>query len=68
MRENLMTTREAAKFLRLNPITVQTKARNNALPALRIGNRWRFKQEDLEGYLNNAQPATPAKAIVEGEL
>jgi molybdate transport system regulatory protein len=49
-----MTVAEAAHLLQLNPKRVQALARAGRLPAARIGRKWLFRREDLEGMLGRA--------------
>lgn len=48
--ERLLTPREAAAYLRLNPRTVTRLAREGKLPAVRVGKRWRFRADALDGW------------------
>jgi len=45
--EPLMTPQEAAAFLRIHQKTAIRLAREDELPALRIGKHWRFRSADL---------------------
>jgi PTS system nitrogen regulatory IIA component len=56
----LLTPREAAEFLRLNPRTVTRLAREGRLPGVRIGKRWRFQPEALAGWSKGRGEAAPA--------
>ncbi len=53
----LLTPKEAAAFLRLNPRTVTRLARVGTLPAIRIGRRWRFRPEALEYWTTTREVA-----------
>ncbi|MCR4406742.1 MAG: helix-turn-helix domain-containing protein [Anaerolineae bacterium] len=56
--ETLLNVQEVAEFLRVNATTVYTWARQGQLPAIKIGRRWRFRQSDLEMWLDqNRQDA-----------
>lgn len=46
--EKLMTTSEAAEFLQMHPFTVTQMARNQEIPAVKIGRTWRFSRQRLE--------------------
>ena len=46
-RGRLLTPREAAAYLRLNPRTVVRLAREGKLAGRKVGNRWRFEEEAL---------------------
>ena len=43
----LLTLSEAAKTLRLHPVTLRTMAAAGELPAFKIGRAWRFVEIDL---------------------
>jgi excisionase family DNA binding protein len=47
----LLTIHEVAKFLRLHLSTVYRLAREERLPAIKIGNQWRFHREHIEQWL-----------------
>ena len=46
-----MTTRELAKYMKLNEKTVLKMAQNKELPGVKIGNQWRFHLEAIDQYL-----------------
>ena len=43
----VLTTEEAAEFLKLTPFTVRDYARRRILPARKVGKGWRFYKPDL---------------------
>lgn len=43
----------AARFLGIHRSTVQCMAREGRLPALKIGRLWRFRQSDLEAWIES---------------
>ena len=45
---------QAARFLRIHPKTVVRLARGGQLPSFRIGNRWRFRDSDLDDWAHGA--------------
>jgi PTS system nitrogen regulatory IIA component len=49
----VLTTEEAAKFLKLTPFTVRDYARRGILPARKVGKGWRFYQPDLLAWLRD---------------
>lgn len=58
--ETLLNVREVANFLRVNISTVYSWAQNGELPAIKIGRSWRFRQSDLEMWLDeNRQDREP---------
>lgn len=46
--ETLLTIKEVARYLRLDPQTVSRKAQRGDLPGFKVGNRWRFRKEDID--------------------
>jgi PTS system nitrogen regulatory IIA component len=48
----LLTTDEAARFLRISPHTVRSWVFYKKIPIARIGRRIRFRREDLERFVN----------------
>ncbi|MCP4602761.1 MAG: helix-turn-helix domain-containing protein [Proteobacteria bacterium] len=56
----LLNVKEVADFLRINVSTVYSWAQNGELPAIKIGRSWRFRQSDLEIWLEeNRQDKEP---------
>ena len=51
--EPVVDSEEAAKFLNINPKTLQKMARNGEVPAYRIGKLWKFRISDLDGWLRS---------------
>jgi len=47
----LMTTKEAAEYLKLNYMTVYKLAQRGRIPAAKIGGNWRFKRDVLDDWL-----------------
>lgn len=58
-RPTIMTVREVAKYLRMHQMTIYRMANEERLPAYKVGNRWRFKKEEIDAWLkrqgNNGQ-------------
>jgi PTS system nitrogen regulatory IIA component len=54
MENNLvLTTEEAAEFLKLTPFTVRDYARRGILPSRKVGKGWRFYKPDLLAWLRD---------------
>jgi excisionase family DNA binding protein len=49
MRENLITVREAASYLRISARTVYRLIESGQIGAVRIGKQWRIPASDLPG-------------------
>jgi len=50
-REKLLTIEEVAAYLRLNRFTVYRMAERGELPGAKVARRWRFKEHDIEQWL-----------------
>ncbi|MFB3109493.1 MAG: helix-turn-helix domain-containing protein [Candidatus Binatia bacterium] len=50
-REDFMTTEEVARYLRVDKYTIYRLVSQNKLPALKVGNQWRFKRSILERWI-----------------
>ena len=59
---DLMTTKEAAEYLKLNYMTVYKLSQRGRIPASKIGGNWRFRKALLDDWL--AKQAT----VVEGNV
>jgi len=53
MLEPVVDSEEAARFLNINPKTLQKMARNGAVPGYRIGKLWKFRLSDLDTWLRS---------------
>lgn len=51
-----MTIKEAARFLRVAPITLYRKVRRGEVPASKLGRSWRFHREQLEEWIKKPPP------------
>lgn len=48
---DLMTTKEAAEYLKLNYMTVYKLSQRGRIPASKIGGNWRFRKDLLDDWL-----------------
>ena len=66
MRDNLITVREAANYLRISARTVYRLIESGQLGAVRIGKQWRIPANDRPGIATQAvaevQPAQETSA------
>ena len=53
--EKLITAKELAQFLKLSESTIYKLASNGELPGLRIGDSWRFDQQDIERMIRSVK-------------
>ena len=51
--EPVVDSEKAARFLNVNPKTLQKMARTGEVPAYRIGKLWKFPLSDLDGWLRS---------------
>ena len=56
MADELMTAPEVAKYLKVELRTVYRYLRDAQLPAIRMGGRWRFRRDDINGWLQKYAP------------
>jgi len=56
--ERLLTVRDVAAYLRLNPKTVERMARAGRLPSLRVCGRVRFRPSDVASWLAEREDRT----------
>ena len=47
----IMTLEETAKYLKIGKSTLYKMAREGKIPAVKIANRWRFRKEDIDKWL-----------------
>jgi len=55
-KEELMTTDEVARYLRLHPRTVTNMAERGELLASKVGRHWRFRKSDVDAYVDRQRP------------
>jgi excisionase family DNA binding protein len=48
---NLLTAKQVADLLQWNPYTIMKKAEKGELPGFKLGREWRFKQVDIEAWI-----------------
>lgn len=63
---NWMTVKELAAYLKLSEAVIYKFAQSGQLPAAKIGDVWRFSQEQIDQYLlkqNNSSTAWPPEPI-----
>lgn len=53
MEDRLMTVRELASYLKVNERTVLKLAADGPLPAVKVGNQWRFRKAMIDAWLDD---------------
>ena len=51
-RPSFMTTDEVLDYLKVNPRTIYRLIHRGDLPAVRVGRQWRFRQSDVDAWLD----------------
>jgi excisionase family DNA binding protein len=51
--EPLIDAHEAARMLKLHPVTVRDMAARGTLPGMKIGKVWRFRASSLDEWINS---------------
>lgn len=52
-RTQIMTPKEAAKYLGFHLVTIYRLLKKREIPATKIGGQWRFKKDVLDAWLMN---------------
>ena len=52
-RTQIMTPKEAAKYLGFHLVTIYRLLKKSEIPAVKIGGQWRFKKDILDGWLTD---------------
>ena len=55
MRENVLTVRELARYLKMKPVTIYKHAQEGKLPAFKVGASWRFKRKTIDQWIANQE-------------
>lgn len=51
--DDVLTTEEAARLLKLHPVTVSDMAAKGVLPARKLGRDWRFRRSALLAHITD---------------
>ena len=65
--EALITLTEVAQYLRVAERTVYQWAQQGRVPSFKIGNVWRFKQSDIDTWIEERKRDTPRTRKVAAE-
>ena len=49
------TVRQVADYLSVNERTVYRMAERGELPAFKVGDAWRFRRQDIDGWIDRQQ-------------
>jgi excisionase family DNA binding protein len=60
----LMTVEELGQYLRFNKRTIYRLLKEGSIPAIKIGNKWRFPQEVIDDWLRDKMGGVKARILV----
>jgi len=60
--KEVMTLREASQYLGISPDTLYKYLSENRIPAFKLGNRWRFKKDLLDRWMERKSERTEVAA------
>jgi len=61
MHDNLMDIKEAAKYLKMNKMTIYKLAREGKMPAFRVASEWRFRRDLIDKWLMSQLKGKPVE-------
>lgn len=66
MEDRLLTIKQLAAYLNVNERTVLKLASNSELPAVRVGNQWRFRKAMVDTWLDDQMLGITRRSIAPG--
>ena len=60
--KEVMTLREASQYLGITPDTLYKRLSEDQIPAFKLGNRWRFKKDLLDRWIEKRSQRTDAES------
>jgi len=60
----LMTTKELGQYLRFTKRTIYRLLKQGSIPAIKIGNKWRFDKEAIDKWLHQDMEGVKARILV----
>jgi len=65
--KELMSIQEVASYLKVSPQTIYRRAQAGEIPAIKVGNRWRFRLTDIEGWLTDQRPTAKRVLVIDDD-
>ena len=62
--EEIFNVHELAEYLKMNPRTLQRKARKGEIPTIKIGRQYRFDKEQIQTWLSQQTIRKPLNILV----
>jgi len=59
-RDNWLTLDELAAFLKISRAKIYQMSQKAEIPASKIGNQWRFNQQEIDIWMKNQRPSKPS--------
>ena len=59
--EEYLTAKQVSGYLQVKPLTIYQWAREEKIPAIKIGRIWRFKKEAIDSFLEEQQSGKNSK-------
>ena len=56
MREDILTIKDVAEYLKVTERTLYRLAQEGRIPAFKVGASWRFKRADIDTWIENQKP------------
>ena len=60
--KEVMTLREASQYLGITPDTLYKRLSEDKIPAFKLGNRWRFKKDLLDQWIEKRSQRAVAES------
>ncbi len=57
MRQDILTIKEVAEYLKVTERTLYRLAQEGKVPAFKVGASWRFKRADIDAWIEGQKPA-----------
>lgn len=55
MREEILTSKEVSRYLRVPLSTLHWLARTKSIPSFKVGRHWRFKRSKIEKWMEQQE-------------
>jgi excisionase family DNA binding protein len=55
MNRDIITVKELADYLKVNPVTVYRMVRKGGIPAFRLGSEWRFNRDSIKSWISGQE-------------
>lgn len=62
--KKLLTLQDVAEYLQIKERTIYGWVQNGKIPGFKLGNSWRFKQEDIDLWIEERKRDTPRSQIL----